>query len=284
MKKYGALIALFVAVIFGSLAVMLANRWLASQQVVPQETRITKIPTADIVVAAQDIDIGAPLSTANLALAPWPKANQPKGAFTDMKQLEGRIAVTKLVAGEPLLAAELAPAGSGAGLVALIPKGMRAMSIRVDEVIGVAGFVLPNTFVDIIGVNKEQGKASNAKTILKQIKVLAIAQETFTEEGKAKVVRTVTLQVTPEEGEKLALQTHEGGIHLVLRNPLEEETPKQVVAEKPAVKKKSSRPHRVPVLKARVSVPEPQPFNVEVLRGSEKSQLRFKNAESSDEV
>ncbi len=266
MKKYGALVAFGLAVVFGIVAVFLVNRWLSTQSTQEKPAITEQTPTTSIVVAAQDLDIGTPLSAKTLSLAQWPKANVPKGAFTEIAKADGRVAVSKIYAGQPLLAAELAEPGSGAGLVALIPKGKRAMSIRVDEVIGVSGFVLPNTYVDVIAVGKQgRGNSMEAKTILKRIKVLAIAQETATEEGKAKVVRTVTMELTPKEAEKLALQTHEGSIHLVLRNPLEE-----VAEEPPPPPKKVVRTRRVSTLRSRVQrVPLPT-FEVEVIRGSER--------------
>lgn len=272
MKRYGAVIALGLAVIFGVAAVFLANNWLSSQTVAG-ETVIVKeqAPTSKIVVAAVDISTGSRLSETNLALATWPEANVPKGAFTDMTGLADRIAVSKLVAGEPLLAAELAAPGSGAGLVAMIEPGMRAMSIKVDEVTGVGGFILPSTFVDIIGVEKLKGDRRRAETILRRIKVLAIAQETFTDEGKAKVVRTVTLELKPAQAETLALQTYKGSIHLILRNPLEELSP----PPPPVVKVAGVR-----TLKARVYKPKPAPFDVEIIRGGGREKVSFANAAS----
>jgi pilus assembly protein CpaB len=223
------------------------------------------------VVASVGIPVGSRLNETNLALASWPEANVPKGAFTDMTTLADRIVVSKLVAGEPLLAAELAAPGSGAGLVAMIEPGMRAMSIKVDEVTGVGGFILPNTFVDIIGVEKLKNDRRKADTILRRIKVLAIAQETFTEEGKAKVVRTVTLELKPKQAETLALQTYKGSIHLILRNPLE-----QLPVEPPPVAKVAS----VPTMKSRVYKPKPSPFDVEVIRAGDREKITFANLAS----
>ena len=272
MKKYGTLVALSLALVFGAAAVYLTNSWLSSKTntegaVVVKE----EIPVSEIVVAAVDIPVGSRLSEKSLTLAAWPEANIPKGAFTDMAELKDRIAVSKLVAGEPLLAAELAAPGSGAGLVAMIEQGMRAMSIKVDEVTGVGGFILPNTFVDIIGVEKINNDRRKVDTILRRIKVLAIAQETFTEEGKAKVVRTVTLQLEPAQAETLALHAHnhQGSIHLILRNPLE-----QIAEEPPPAPKVVS----VPTLKSRVYKPKPTPFNVEVIRAGGREKVTFANA------
>jgi len=276
MKKYGTVIALGLAVVFGVLAVWLANQWLSTKTTQQQVVVTEAVPMTKIVVAAKDLEIGTPLSEQTLTLAQWPKANAPQGAFESIEAVKDRIAVTRLSAGEPVLAAELAAAGSGAGLVALIPEGKRAMSIRVDEVIGVAGFILPNTFVDVIAVGDPQtNKQREARTILKRVKVLAIAQETTTEEGKAKVVRTVTMEVEPKEAERLALQTHQGSIHLVLRNPLEEEKeePVKVVARR-----------TLPSVKPRVYTPKPTPYEVEIIRGSARQEVTFKNTESEERV
>jgi pilus assembly protein CpaB len=275
MKKIHPAIVFGFAALFGVLAVFVANRWLSSKMAAPEIIHKETVPLTKIVIAAQDIGVGTPLSEQNLTLAEWPKTNLPKGAFKDIKPMEGRVAVTKISAGMPLLDSELAAPGSGAGLVAVIPEGKRAMSIKVDEVIGVSGFVLPNTYVDVIGV-KTYRKKKVADIILKKIKVLAIAQETHDEDGKAKVVRTVTLEVTPKESEKLALQTHEGAIHLVLRNPLEEEKPEPVA-------KAAAKPRRR-IVKRRTYKPRPVPFNVEVIRGSDREKVSFASVNSEDRV
>jgi pilus assembly protein CpaB len=277
MKKYGAVLALGLAVLFGLSAVFLSNKWLTSK--VGSETVQVResAPSTRIVVAAVDIPIGSRLSEKNLVLAEWPAANVPKGAFTDMSTLADRIAISKLPAGVPLLAAELAAPGSGAGLVALIEPGMRAMSVKVDEVTGVGGFILPSTYVDIIGVEKLDNNRNQANTILRRIKVLAIAQETFTEEGKAKVVRTVTLELKPDQAEILALQTHRGSIHLILRNPLEEI---QEVPPEPPAPEVVARAPAVRTLKARVYKPKPVPFEVEIIRGGARDKVRFSDSAS----
>ena len=285
MKKYGALIALGSALLFGILAVFIANKWLSKQT--PSETGLAireSLPITKIVIASEDISIGAPLTEKNITLAEWPSTNLPKGHFTDIKGVTGRVAVTKLVAGEPLLAAELAAENSGVGLVALIPPGMRAMSIRVDEVIGVSGFVLPNTYVDIISVANSQNGGKKASTILKRILVLAIAQETLAEEGKPKVVRTVTLQLSPKETEKLALTTSKGSIQLVLRNPLEGE--KKIAAKPPETPKAkvATRKKGITTLRPRISRPPAKPHAVEIIRQTKRQNIRFKNMESEERL
>lgn len=260
MKKYGTIIALSLAVLFGVIAVVLVNKWLSTKAPQATATQTESVSMTRIVVAATDVTIGTRLGKEQLALAHWPKASVPKGAFEDVEQVVGRVTVSKLVTGTPIMAAELAAPNSGAGLVALIKPGMRAMAIRVDEVVGVGGFILPNTFVDVIAIDEKSGRTKVAETILRKVEVLAIAQETFIEEGKPKVVRTVTLELTLDDAEELAEKTHEGPIQLVLRNPLDEkETP-------PPVQKVVKR---APVRRAAPRVYTPQPFVVEVIRGEE---------------
>ena len=268
MKKYGTLIALAVAVVFGAIAVILANQWLSSQVTTEVVTVKETMPVTKVAIAGQDMEMGTRLTKENVALVDWPKAHVPKGAFTDIEAVTGRVTVSKMVAGTPFVAAELAAPGSGVGLVAAIKPGKRAMAIRVDEVVGVGGFILPNTFVDVIAV---QGKQRNAKTILEYIEVLAIAQETFTEEGKAKVVRTVTLELDPKQAELLAAETTRNPIHLVLRNPLdspEKEVkkpgpkPEPVVAKKPV--KRTYRPKPKPK-----PAPKPETYDIVVIRGTQ---------------
>lgn len=285
MKKYGALIALGFAVLFGVLAVFLANKLMTpkASEVLAQAKEPLQV--TKIVIAAKEIQIGTPLTSDLLTLAEWPKANVPKGALYGVEEIKDRVAVTRLSPGEPLLKAELAEPGSGSGLVALIPLGTRAMSIRVDEVIGVAGFILPNTYVDVVHVDTDtENKQDSSSIILERVKVLAIAQETYTDEegGKAKVVRTVTLQLTPEEATLLALKTRKGNIHLLLRSPLEEKAPPP--PPKPVVKKKvAPKPKPVAELKSRVIVlPKPAPAKpkVEVYRGVKKEVVEVPNVES----
>jgi pilus assembly protein CpaB len=282
MKKYGALIALGLAILFGVSAVWLANRMMTKKAPeVAAEVKET-LPVTKIVIAARDIETGTLLTDQFLTLAEWPKANVPKGAFYEVAELNGRVAVTKLHAGSPLLKAELADPGSGAGLVALIPQGTRAMSIRVDEVIGVAGFILPNSYVDVVHVDTDSVKKTDVSDIiLEKVKVLAIAQETYTDEegGKAKIVRTVTLELTPKEAIQLALKTRKGSIHLLLRNPLEE---KGKAIEPPPVVKTSYKPKTVPTLESRVTHPPTTPHTVEIIRGSNRQDIKFKNVESED--
>ena len=269
MKQYGTLIALAVAVIFGIVAVILANQWLSTQATEEKQVVIQdQMPLTKIVVAAQDLDIGSRLSEQMILLADWPKANAPKGAFTNLEEVQDRVTVTRVVAGVPIVAAELAAPGSGAGLVASIKPGMRAMAIKVNEVIGVAGFVLPNTFVDIISVQKNE-----AQTVLKRVEVLAIAQQTFVEEGKAKVVNTVTLELSPKQVLKLSETVLKGPLTLALLNPAEDmEMPPEPKPEpvKVAVKKRTYKP--------RPAAPKIPTYDIVVIKGTQSVEtVKLKN-------
>ncbi|MBE0504630.1 MAG: Flp pilus assembly protein CpaB [Desulfuromonadales bacterium] len=289
MKKYSTFIALGLAVVCGALAVWLTSQWLQAQAADGQAVKET-VPMTRVVVAAQDIQIGTLLGEDNLTLADWPQSNVPKGAFDNIEAVAGRIAVTRLPAGGPLQAAELAEPGSGAGLVALIPPGRRAMSIKVDEVSGVAGFILPNTYVDVISVNNKSNRdAREAKTILKKIKVLAIAQETTTDKGKAKIVKSVTLELLPKEAETLALHSILGSIHLILRNPLEQEEAAPevapVIAPRPRVAKAKPQPKVVQTAPVAPKPTGPASYSVEVIKGSnDPEKIKFKSVNSDERL
>jgi pilus assembly protein CpaB len=161
-------------------------------------------------------------------LAEWPADSMPKGAFTDPAKLAGRVLKSSVLGGEPVSEAKLAPAGTLGGLSALITEGKRAITVRVNDVIGVAGFALPGNYVDIIvSTAKDPGPETNAreqsisKIVLERILVLAVAQEVNRDETKPRVVNAVTLEVTPEQAEKLDLARSVGTLSLALRNQVD---------------------------------------------------------------
>ena len=205
MKNQRAVIVMALAVVFGLAAVALAAQWLLNA------------PAASagrIVVAAADIDIGQRLAPEMVKLVDWPADSVPKGAFADPQMLAGRVLRTSVLAGEPLSEAKLAPAGTLGGLSALITEGKRAITVRVNDVIGVAGFALPGNYVDIIVSTETEAQPQAqggqrerhiSKIVLERILVLAVAQEVSRDETKPKVVNAVTLEVTPEQAEKLDL-------------------------------------------------------------------------------
>jgi pilus assembly protein CpaB len=219
MKNKRALAVMAIAILFGLTAVILASRWLLLQ------------PTTSaghISVAATDINLGQRLTPEMVKLAEWPADSVPKGAFTDPAKLAGRVLKSSVLAGEPVSETKLAPAGTLGGLSALISEGKRAITVRVNDVIGVAGFTLPGNYVDIIvSTEKDPGPETNAreqsisKIVLERILVLAVAQEVNRDETKPRVVNAVTLEVTPEQAEKLDLARSVGTLSLALRNQVD---------------------------------------------------------------
>ena len=180
--------------------------------------------STQIVVAAQGVSVGALLQEADLRLAPWPRAVPLQGSFQRISDVVGRGVVTPMVLNEPILESKLAATGAGGGLTATIPDGMRAVGVKVNDVIGVAGFVVPGSHVDIIlsGSPARNGEVEMSKVFLENIQVLAAGQNVTNDaNGKPQNVQVVTLLVTPEDSEKLALASVDGRIQLSLRNPLD---------------------------------------------------------------
>ena len=179
---------------------------------------------AEIVVAAQALPVGARLTEADLRMAPWPRAVPIEGSFTKISDVVDRGVVVPMVANEAILDSKLAATGVGGGLTATIPEGMRAVSVKVNDVIGVAGFVLPGSRVDIIlsGSPTTSGNVEISKVILENVQVLAAGQNVANDvNGKPQNVQVVTVLVTPEDSQKLALASIDGRIQLALRNPMD---------------------------------------------------------------
>jgi pilus assembly protein CpaB len=219
MKNKRALIVMTIAILFGLAAVVSASRWLLNQ---PSNA------AGRILVAVTDISLGQRLTPEMFKLAEWPTASLPHGAFADPQQIGGRVLKTTLLAGEPVSEAKLAPAGTLGGLSALIAEGKRAITVRVNDVIGVAGFALPGNYVDIIVSTQKEAapgpdsrEQSISKIVLERMLVLAVAQEVNRDETKPKVVNAVTLEVTPEQAETLDLARSVGTLSLVLRNQVD---------------------------------------------------------------
>ncbi|MGV0959958.1 MAG: Flp pilus assembly protein CpaB [Limnohabitans sp.] len=175
-----------------------------------------------LVVAASTINAGQSIESAQLKQVAWPKNNVPEQAFTKPSLLIGRIAKQTIYAGDLLLEPKLAGADSKGGLAATIEAGKRAISVRVNDVVGVAGFALPGSYVDVLVSAKDAANVPFSTTVLTRIKVLAVAQETETDPSKAKVVKAVTLELTPTEAEKLDLARSIGALSLVLRSENDE--------------------------------------------------------------
>src|SRR5471032_548455 len=219
MKNRRALLMMGLAILLGLMAVLLASHWLLRQ---------TPVGKGKIVVAAADVNLGQRLTPDMLRLTEWPAESLPQGALQDPQPLAGRVLKSSMLRGEPLSEAKLAPAGTLGGLSALITEGRRAITVRVNDVIGVAGFALPGNYVDII-VSTQQDAGDRtfpqsrniSKIVLERILVLAVAQEVGRDETKPRVVNAVTLEVTPEQAENLDLARSVGSLSLVLRNQVD---------------------------------------------------------------
>jgi pilus assembly protein CpaB len=173
-----------------------------------------------VVVAARALPVGAMLDRESLKLRAAPASMVPAGAFTNLEDVLGRPVVSPIQAEEPVVEARIAAKGSGAGLAPLIPPGMRAISVRVNDVVGVAGFVLPGMRVDVLVTARPSNQADTVtRTVLQNIQVLSAGQTTQTD-GKSQSILTpvVTLLVNPRDAEALTLANNEGRIQLVLRN------------------------------------------------------------------
>src|SRR5437763_4662278 len=187
------------------------------------------IPTKQVVVAAADLDVGAELGRDDIRISDWPANAVPAGAFTDPKDVMGRGLILPVIQNEPILPMKLASKDAGAGLPPAIPAGLRAVSVKVNEVIGVAGYVLPGTHVDVVVTLNPSDKHETitSKVILTNVQVLAAGTKIDRETDKNKPipVSVVTLLVDPDEAERLTLASTEGKIQLALRNPLDKTMP-----------------------------------------------------------
>ena len=214
-------IALVVAVFFGLIASYGIYSFLRQQR---QANEALRNETQNIVVANKDIPAGTMineefLKKGMLKASPWPKTSVPAGAFSSPEQLVGKTNRVKILANEPILESRLA--GEGAGLTVRLEAGKRAMAVRVDEIIGVSGFIVPDDRVDVIvtatppGADKQDDRMS--KIVLQNKRVLSVAQSTEQKDGKPQVARSITLEVSPDEAEKLSLASQEGSVVLALR-------------------------------------------------------------------
>jgi pilus assembly protein CpaB len=217
MKNAKAIAFLVLALLAGLAAATYAAMWVSRQ---------ANIASNKVVVAAMDIELGSKINPQMLTAVDWPSGSVPPGAFADAKDLQDRVLRVSVQRGEAVLERKLAPSGTQGGLSAVIAEGKRAMTVRVNDVVGVAGFALPGNYVDVlVNSQRETGKSQPAKpisiTVLEHVLVLAVAQEAGRDETKPKVVSAVTLELTPQDAEKLDLARSVGALSLVLRNQLD---------------------------------------------------------------
>ena len=210
-----------------------------------QPVKTVSVPTQPVVVAAGDITLGAALKKEDMTILNFPAGSAPEGSFSKPQDLIGRGVVVPMVKNEPILPAKLASKEAGAGLPPVIPDGMRAVSVRVNEVIGVAGYVLPGTHVDVLVTQSPTTQPQDivSKVILSNVQVLTAGTRMEQDHDKAKPVQVtvVTLAVFPDQAERLALASTEGKIQLALRNPMDTASP-ETPGVKPAVLLGLARP------------------------------------------
>lgn len=218
-RSGGRAIAFWIVALVAGSAAALLLRFYIERSAQPSGPALAKV-----VVAAADLPIATTLKPEHVKLTDWPEAVQPPGAIREPKDLIGRVVLAKVYQGEPILNSKLATKDAGRGLAALIPESMRAMAVRVDDVVGVAGFVHPDDRVDVIVTIQPPRPADaepTSKLILQNVKVLAVGKELdVPDQGRAQAmpVTVATLLVSPEESEKLALAASHGRILLTLRN------------------------------------------------------------------
>lgn len=288
MRNTRALVMMGVAVVVAVGAVGVAAQWINAQ---------AAGNTNKVAVALADISLGARLSPEMARMVDWPASAVPPGAITDAKLLDTRVARTSIQRGEPIMEGKLAPPGTKGGLSAVVADGKRAMTVRVNDVVGVAGFALPGNFVDILVNTQEEGAKNNSnkdqtisKIVLERILVLAIAQESSRDETKPKVVNAVTLELTPDQVEKLDLARSVGTLSLVLRNQIDPSpvntsgATKASLLDVKAVPVPEAKPAAAPkpamkrVVLARAPAPAPVRVpseQVEVIKGLDRSTQQF---------
>lgn len=276
MNRVRMLMVLVVALLAGG---GLAAGTYSYLQNVPVKT--VSMPTRPVVVARANLALGSELRADDLMVGQWPEGSVPEGAFGDPSQIVGRGLIASVVQHEPILPGKLASKEAGSGLPPIIPQGKRALSVKVNEVIGVAGYALPGTFVDVVVTitPTQEPEDVTSKIVLKQVQVLTSGtrMEQDQKDGKPVQVTVATLLVTPEEAERLTLASTEGKIQLALRNPLDGGKPDTNGIQKAPLLGWSRRP--APARASRASGPrrplhvEPPAATVEIIRGDKRERV-----------
>ena len=289
-KTTAAVIAV-AALVLASVAAYLVYNYLSVKE---QEALKAKMEVQPIVVAVVEIPYGSNLQAAQMKTTEWPKNSLPAGWKADPKALEGRMAITTIQAGTPVLESSLAPTTAEGGMLSyIIPTGHRAVTVAVNEVVGVAGFVLPNSIVDVVAtVTPPKGGERLSKIVLQNVKVLAIGQIMQQKEGKPVVVPTVTLDVTPGDAEKLIIAS-ENRVQLILKHLGDSEDvstrgatvgtllgssmpPVATAAGKPSHRRGAARPAAAGASEKA----EPSMYIIEVIKGGSRTKEQFRQEET----
>ena len=284
----------FFMVLLFAFMVALGASLLVYRSIVTKLATERTAPKAAVLVASRDLPVGTLLKSGDVRVAPW-EGTAPAQSIAKTADALNRGVVEKIYQGEPIVESRLAPKGGGAGLAATIPAGMRAVAVRVNDVVGVAGFVVPGMRVDVLVSGLPPGDSRNSlgtqtRTVLQNIEVLSAGQNMHKDaEGKPATVPVVNLLVTPEQAEVLSLASNEAKIQLVLRNPLDNEKAKApgtavayLFGGAPAAKPAAAPVRRAPALKpveAKVTVaPKTEsvvvPVTMEVITGAKKDTVK----------
>ncbi|MDX1623557.1 MAG: Flp pilus assembly protein CpaB [Gemmatimonadota bacterium] len=272
-KRRRKWIALVLALVSGGAAGYLAFQHL-ERPLSPQRAEAA-LETSRVVVAAHDLELGTVLKPSDVRLVEWPAKSVPPGFATRVEDVVGRGVIQPVAINEPLIRSKIAKKEEGGGLPIVIPEGMRAVSVKVDEVIGVAGFVLPGTRVDVlVTLNSSASREEPAtRVILQNVRAIASNQTIQRDpNGDPQSATVITLLVTPEQAEKLTLAATEGRIHLALRNTLDTEQVETAGAKARSLVGESQRP--TPQRTVRRG-PVRQQTSVITYNGSERSVTTF---------
>ena len=248
---------LLIAIVLGLGAAFFAKNWMKSRM---EAVEAEKRAGIQVVIAATEIPFGQRITAEHLKTTGWPRDSIPPGAFHTTAEVVGKVANQKIVAGEAVLKGRAVGEAGGSSLAALIEPNKRGVTVRVDDVIGVAGFLLPGNRVDVLATRNLDRSRAQTRTLLEDIKVLAVDQTRDTQKDQPVVVRAVTLEVDPKQAELLVQATQEGSVQMALRNP--EEAPP---VERVAVAEPAATPQRPRVIVIREPAPAPAP-GVTVIR------------------
>jgi pilus assembly protein CpaB len=278
-RRNRTLIVLLIAVVAAAGATFFVYRAITRIPV-----RQVEVASVYVAVAAENLPLGTRLTKEQVKLVGWPSSSPVQGAFSSVDGLVGRGLVQPVHANEPLTETKLAPIEAGAGLPPSIPPGMRALSVRVNDVIGVAGFTTPGTRVDVL-VTLNRGETSMARAVVSNVQVLTagtLFDQEQSKDGKAIPSTVVTLMVTPDDAERIVLAQSSGSIMLVLRNPLDvEQTETKGVRlaslmgapdPAPTVKVEKGQARVVPRKQEVLEVPAQNVLTVETIRAAKRSE------------
>jgi pilus assembly protein CpaB len=273
MKRKGIVTMFTVSLLMAGGAALIAMSWMQQQS----EERDAMAEAGQVVVAALQIPFGTTVQASDLKTLRLPPDSVPPGSFADVESVVGRVSNQVIYAGEILHEGRVAEHLGGSALAALLDPGKRAMSVRVDDVVGVAGFLLPGNRVDVVST-RSLGNRSNveSKTVLQNLKVLAVDQIASQERDGPVIVRAVTLEVNPTQAETLVKATQEGKVQLTLRNPLDKEDSSELLmAQRELLNVEPPRESYTPP--ARVTRAAPPPSQVTIIRGTQSSTVNVRN-------